>query len=313
MASTPSSALLRKGKKPRTAIQSMVTPFTARAIRTFRMGAYCTWRRQVCVHVRAKEHEWGIDYLRIYDPDTNEFKPVLDYRMRFEDHGTQRQASLDGRVLVTGAFTDYSTDHCLGAACYNPQLNVFDPKSTMRGENPWTVWLDKEHADADINPGIREYTRLFMLPEPVTYDGTAYSILAMGKSGVVVLINDDDEAPMDKRLYKPKGGKRPGNCGDSSDQSTAVPLLQNGGELMVMGGCTADSDTMQRIDVYNVQKDEWKSVDTGIQRGVPASVLLPDGKVLLLVAKIHLWTKSASTRGMAQWILGTLKYSIQRQ
>ena len=77
-----------------------------------------------------------------------------------DGHHARWQGARDGRLYR------YSTDHCLGAACYNPQLNVFDPKKYDAGENPWTVWLDKEHADADINPGIREYTRLFMLPEP---------------------------------------------------------------------------------------------------------------------------------------------------
>ena len=54
----------------------------------------------------------------------------------------------DGRVLRGWSTeTDYSTDHCLGAACYNPQLNVFDPKKYDAGENPWTVWRDKAMID----------------------------------------------------------------------------------------------------------------------------------------------------------------------
>ena len=81
---------------------------------------------------------------------------------------------------------------------------------------------------------------------------------------------------------------------------------------MVMGGCTADSDTMQRIDVYNVQKDEWKSVDTGIQRGVPASVFAR-WKGASHSGENPSLDQVLSTRGMAQWILSTLKYSIQRQ
>jgi hypothetical protein len=186
----------------------------------------------------------------------------------------------DGRVLVTGAFTDYSTDVCLGEECLNPQLNVFDPSkldSRRQGgsagaaagsgggggaANPWTVWLDKGHADHDLDPGIREYTRIFPFFPPVAHPetGRPYDLLAMGKAGRVVLINSNDSTPMEHRLYKPSGGRRPGKCiyaptdGDveawGSDQSTAVPLFTSrGAELMVMGGCTSDGDTMQSTDL----------------------------------------------------------------
>jgi len=56
--------------------------------------------------------------------------------------------------------------------------------------------------------------------------------------------------------------------------------MLRGGELMAMGGC--DAATQQRLDIYNVQNDSWRSVNTGIRRNVPATVLLPDGTVLLL-------------------------------
>ena len=108
-------------------------------------------------------------------------------------------------------------------------------------------------------------------------------VLAMGKAGVVVLINTDKDTPVGKRLYKPPGGKRPGSdCGDASDQSTALPLLTNqyDAELLVVGGCSGA--TLQMIDVYSVSDDQWRSFDTGVFRAVPASILLPDGRVLLV-------------------------------
>ena len=138
-----------------------------------------------------------------------------------------------------------------------------------------------------LDPGKREYTRMFVLPKPVEKDGLLRQVLGMGKEGRAVLINTDDGTPMSKRVFFPKNGHRPTSMHDNgwgSDQSTALPLLlKDGASLMVMGGCGGCNDgTQQRIHVYNVAKDTWWSVDTGIPRLVPSSVLLPDGNVLLV-------------------------------
>ena len=123
-------------------------------------------------------------------------------------------------------------------------------------QNPWSVLLDAAHGEPAINPGIREYTRVFILPDPVVCEGVVREVLLMGKKGTVVLLSVADDTPMDKRVCFPPGGTRPAGCGDASDQSTAVPLLTNGGELMVMGGCWFDA--LQRIDIYNVHTDTWQ-------------------------------------------------------
>ena len=39
---------------------------------------------------------------------------------------------------------------------------------------------------------------------------------------------------------------------------------------------------MQMADIYNVRNDSWTRIETHIGRGVPASILLPNGKVLLV-------------------------------
>ena len=54
------------------------------------------------------------------------------------------------------------------------------------------------------------------------------------------------------------------------------------GELFIMGGCTCNRTTLQEIDIYNVKTDSWKKIHTGIRRGVPASIILPDGKILIV-------------------------------
>ncbi len=56
-----------------------------------------------------------------------------------------------------------------------------------------------------------------------------------------------------------------------------------------MGGCVgAQSDRYHTIDVYDVGTDSWSTFETGIRRGVPASLLLPDGTVLLISGENNL-------------------------
>lgn len=224
------------------------------------------------------EYEWGLDYARYFDPATKSFARISG-RMPLGRSWYPTAGLLpDGRVLVTGAFTAYGTAYCLGDSCANPQVNIFNPATEA-----WEVVVDKDHADHAIDPGIREYTRVFVLPEPVSAGGHTREVLLMGKAGRVVLLALDPAVPMAERLFKPSNGKRPGaGCMEMSDQSTAVHLTVRGGELLVVGGCTGDEDTLQRADFYNVKRDEWTSVNTGVRRGVPASLILPDGRVMIM-------------------------------
>ena len=62
-----------------------------------------------------REHEWGLDYGRLYDPKLNRFMSMFQYKMPLGRSWYPTASRLaDGRVLVTGAFTDYSTGNCLG-------------------------------------------------------------------------------------------------------------------------------------------------------------------------------------------------------
>lgn len=223
------------------------------------------------------EHEYGLDYARLFDPTTNAFTRI-NWTMPLGRAWYPTCMLLpDGRVLVSGGYTDFATDHCYKTDCLNPQLNIFDPQAYDKGKDPWTVYVNSTYMTHDIDPGEREYTRLFVLPETIKRGGEVREVLAMGKAGIVYLLAMDPAVPMDRRMWKPVGGTRPGNC---SDQSTAVFLVKGQGELVVIGGCSAD--TRQRIDIYNVGKDTWESIDTGIPRWVPSSFLLPDGNVLIV-------------------------------
>jgi len=50
---------------------------------------------------------------------------------------------VDGRVLITGAYSAYGTDACVGVACLNPQMNTFDPDLLDAGRDPYAVLLDR--------------------------------------------------------------------------------------------------------------------------------------------------------------------------
>jgi hypothetical protein len=150
----------------------------------------------------------------------------------------------DGRVMVTGAYSDHHTDTCYEvtfmishitrqashvtlpqATCLNPQINIFDPSTPNLfdiSSSPWAVFIDKSvHEIASlINPGIREYTRVFTLPKPILAGKFMRHVLLFGKAGMIVLASLTPGVPMSDRLFVPPNGARPkANCGkDFSDQ-----------------------------------------------------------------------------------------------
>lgn len=124
------------------------------------------------------------------------------------------------------------------------------------------------------------------MPDPIECEGILRQVLLMGKRGKVVLLSVDPAVDVSARQCEPPGGRRPSGCEQGSEESSAAPLLTNGGELLVVGGCFGS--TLQRLDLYNVHNDSWKSFNTGIKRGVPSTVLLPDGNVLILSGENYL-------------------------
>jgi len=164
----------------------------------------------------------------------------------------------------------------VGDSCLNSQINLFDPVALETGNNPWSVLLGKAVGNDDWAPGVREYTRVFVLPVPVQREGSEFDVLLMGKKGRVVLLST-----VTGRTFRPANGLRPGSCQwDRSDQSTFIPLLHRGGEILIIGGGSCD-ELLSRADFYNVQSDSWTSLELGIRRRVPSAVFLADGSVLV--------------------------------
>ena len=100
----------------------------------------------------------------------------------------------------------------------------------------------------------------------------------MGREGKAYLLDTNVSHPVKDRLIEGSGiPDRPNCVGTKSEQSSAFPL---GEQLGVIGGCFGD--TRHMLDVYNAFDGTWKSFDTALARGVPASILLADGTVLFL-------------------------------
>ncbi len=223
----------------------------------------------------AYEHEYGLDYARLFGP-SDEFSRV-EFPMPLGKSWYPTTALLpNGNVLVTGAFSAYASGKCVGDSCLNSQINVFDVQKADLGLNPWSVLVDSSHADNDWAPGIREYTRVFVLPAPIQRDGV-FDLLLMGKKGRVVFMNSQTGA-----TFKPVNGLRPSKCdGDRSDQSTFVPLMNRGGEILIIGG-GCDDDTLAFAHFYNIPTDAWTSLNLGIRRRVPSATFLADGRVAIM-------------------------------
>jgi len=179
----------------------------------------------------------------------------------------------DGRVFLCGGFVDFT---CSSGAdvCYNPGLAMFNVTRLDAGmSSPWEWSVAASQSDHRIDPGGKDYTRVWLLPAPVFADGLWRAAAMMGYRGVTLLINLDADTPPEQRFFAPTNGLRPrGGC---NGDSTAT--IVSTGELLSLGGCGSSW-----LDLYNPHADSWRSVDTGVPRNTAASLLLPDGTVLLL-------------------------------
>ena len=144
-------------------------------------------------------------------------------------------------------------------------------------ETPREVW----------NP---DYTHAFQVPygPPLV---PANTILMFGDAGVPVYFFPD--LPQGGRWLTQSGAPRPGTKGaDAANHGTASVLLPmraanfewgyaNGSVLQAGGG--RESQMERSIDVFELSSGSWgQGIDLGVRRRYPATVLLPDGKVMMV-------------------------------
>jgi len=247
---------------------------------------YTGGARYQSLGVRGQEAEVGLASARFYDYASGQMKKVstamkggpaaeaIKSRPQFgpvDKRGWRWYPTNtrlpDGKVLVSGGFSSLESE--------NRSVEIFDPASQ-------TFSLLVQHDDVypaireTMAPGLKDYTHTFLLPDPPNAGGRARQIAMLGWRGQVLLMSTDANVPNGERFAMTPGASRPGGAG--WDSSAA---LLSTGEIMVLGG-TNDPAVARRADLYDPRTDRWTSVDTGIGRRNPASVLLPDGNVLLV-------------------------------
>jgi hypothetical protein len=193
----------------------------------------------------------------------------------------------DSRMLVTSGldfvalnYSDQSGHHHLADGTPNRSVEVWDPLTgwddvSTHLETPEEVW----------NP---DYTHVFGLPRPEF--GNA--VLMFGAGGVPVYLQPD--AARGSRWIPQTGLVRPGAVGaglrNHGTSSTLLPLRVQDGEWrcgngsVVQAGGGRGSDAGHNVDVYDFCSKQWapSSLHMGVNRRHPATVLLPDGKVLVV-------------------------------
>jgi hypothetical protein len=177
----------------------------------------------------------------------------------------------DGRILTVGGFELVAP---LGLLNFSSE--TYDPATGTRAVGAAYGRLPK----AVVN---RDYTHTFVLPAR----GAPYDLLMLGESGQPVLASTSD-----LEAFAPAGPARP-NSGGAADAGTGQSTVQlplrvrnrewgyANGSILTVGG-KHGSPLMRQADVYDPSQRAWTTIDTGVMRHHPATVGLPDGRILVL-------------------------------
>lgn len=224
------------------------------------------------------ELETGLDYGRIYEPTEGAFRrPAVntidegdpDEALRWYPTVTRL---VDSRILITGGFT-----RCCGESFTNRSASLLslNPDSKTLSLKPIVRHSDGLEA---ISPGMLDYTHVYVLPKPVKAEKENRHdrpIAMVGVAGIVALFSDSDGVSGKDRFWIPPNGRR----GAPAEGSTGA--LAPTGEILLSGGSN-DPKTAQQAAFYHPETDSWRTVETGIGRDHPASVLLPDATILIV-------------------------------
>jgi len=193
----------------------------------------------------------------------------------------------DSRMLVTSGLdfvtlnVDGPSGHSHVAGTPNRSVEVYDPSTAS-----WRLISTHAHTPAEVwNP---DYTHVFPLPTPEF--GSA--VLMFGGAGVPVYLQPD--APEGSGWLLQSTEVRPGgNAADGRNHGTSsalLPLRVTDGEWgygngsVIQAGGSQGSDDRNHIDLYEFCARRWasSSLEMGVTRRHPATVLLPDGRVLIV-------------------------------
>lgn len=178
----------------------------------------------------------------------------------------------DGKIMVTSGL-----ELVLPAQIQNRSVETYDPAT-----GSWQVL--SQHPETPLAVYNRDYSHVFQLPSSVA--GT-FDVLMMGESGEPVLMSSSGA-----QRWQVSARIRPGSEADATpNHGTTTALLpirldddwgySNG--AIVMAGGQHHTKHEHSIDVYDPNADQWlPSIDMGIRRHHPSTILLPDSRVLII-------------------------------
>ncbi|KAJ3330322.1 hypothetical protein HDU76_005962 [Blyttiomyces sp. JEL0837] len=214
------------------------------------------------------ETEYGVSYARIYNPDTGAYSLTPQSPIGTMWYPTAAQLT-NGDILVTGGFAKC----CAGDPDANDQVAVYHPST-----NSWTrLGTVNDHL---ISPGIRDYTHVWALAQPLNINGITRQVAMMGYKGTIIFYNTDPNTPESQRYVTATNGDRGANAGNNGAWDSTA-FYSPTGELVTVGG----GNSPWKVDMYSLTSKTWRSYDIRVSRDNAISILLPDGTVLLLGGK----------------------------
>ncbi|MFP5256672.1 MAG: galactose oxidase-like domain-containing protein [Acidimicrobiia bacterium] len=220
----------------------------------------------------------GLQHETIFDPSTDEWSRLpgamvgngqLSVAARWYPTVTRLP---DGRMLVTAGF-----ERVKPTAVLNFSTETYDPATGARA-------VGSTYGTTPLEIVNRDYTHVFTLP----YASAAMDLLMIGEPGRPVL-----NSSRNLSRWSALGPARPGAAGQRDagygQSSVMLPLRvrnrewgYSNGSILVTGG-RKDTPLMQQADVYDPIRSTWQpSIATGVMRHHPATVGLPDGRILVL-------------------------------
>ncbi|WP_404388309.1 galactose oxidase-like domain-containing protein [Humibacillus xanthopallidus] len=220
----------------------------------------------------------GLPYQTVFDGTTWERIPGEMVGRGYLDSAARWYPTLtrlpDKRMLVTGGLELITLD---ASGTDNRSLETLDPHTGERA-------LVSGHTQTPVSIHARDYTIVFVLP----YAGADSDLLMVADSGTPVTTAAKAGAPWNVLGQRPAHGTtdQPG-WGASSVMLPIRPgsgadAPYRNGSILVAGGDMVGS-YQRTADVLDPVTGEWgPSIDLGINRHHPDSIVLADGRVLLL-------------------------------
>ena len=180
----------------------------------------------------------------------------------------------DSRILVTGGFELVWPDSNL-----NVSAEIFDP-GTDPATGTWEVVSPYGFTPTEIV--AFDYTHVFQLPA----SAGNLDVLMFGALAVPQFLSLSQTIAWSSGQGRP--GTLAGEIPNDGASSTLLPLRlidgqwgYSNGSVLTAGG-SHGSTHERHVDVYESLSDAWlPRVDLGVGRHHPATVLLPDGRVLI--------------------------------